>query len=148
MDNIQTFDEFNEAQKWIQDVIKKPGALKKSLKKKSDEKISKTEINDEISKLKRKDKDKDKKGLQGLSKNDLLKYRRLNLAKTLKSLKENYSDYEDWYGNDDYDNYDGKNADATDDNNLDLSMELEYKLRTISDDSKLTIDDFLEECGV
>lgn len=87
MDNIQTFDEFNEAQKWIQDAIKKPGALKKSLKKKSGEKISKTEINDEISKLKRKDKDKDKKGLQGLSKNDLLKYRRLNLAKTLKSLK-------------------------------------------------------------
>ena len=53
-----------------------------------DEKISKSEINDELSKLKSKDKDPDKKGVQGLSKNDLTKYRRLNLAKTLKGIKE------------------------------------------------------------
>jgi hypothetical protein len=35
-----------------------------------------------------------------------------------------------------------------DDSNIDLSIELENKLRNLSDDSKLTIDDFLEEFGV
>jgi hypothetical protein len=34
------------------------------------------------------------------------------------------------------------------DSNINLSIELENKLRTLSDDSKLTIDDFLEEFGV
>ncbi len=90
MDNIKSFDKFNEekGEKWIQDAIKKPGSLKKSLKKGKGEKLTKTEINDEIRKLRGKDKDKGKKGLQGLTKRDLLKYRRLSLAKTLKSMKE------------------------------------------------------------
>ena len=87
---IKSFNSFNEeaGNKWIQDAIKNAGALRKSLGKKSDEKISKSELSDEISKLKKKDKDPDKKGVQGLSKKDLTKFRRLNLAKTLKSLKE------------------------------------------------------------
>ncbi len=78
-----------KSEKWIQDAIKRPGALRKKLGKKGDEKISSSEINKELSELKSKDKDKDKKGVQGLSKKDLTKFRQLNLAKTLKGLKEN-----------------------------------------------------------
>jgi hypothetical protein len=74
--------------KWIKDAIKKPGSLRKSLGKKEGEKISKNEIDSELQALRGKDKDKSKKGVQGLSKNDLAKYRKLNLAKTLKGLKE------------------------------------------------------------
>jgi hypothetical protein len=77
-----------KSEKWIQDAIKRPGALRKKLGKKGDEKISSSEINKEISELKSKDKDKDKKGVQGLSKKDLTKFKQLNLAKTLKGLKE------------------------------------------------------------
>jgi hypothetical protein len=78
-----------KGEKWIKDAIKKPGSLRKSMKKEEGEKISKTEIDSELQALKGKDKDKSKKGVQGLSKKDLTKYRRLNLAKTLKGLKEN-----------------------------------------------------------
>jgi len=31
---------------------------------------------------------------------------------------------------------------------VDIPMELEYKLRTLPEGSELTVDDFLEECGV
>jgi len=79
-------EEFNEKKKWIQDAIKHPGALKKSLGKKDDEKISKKEIDSELSKLKAKDKDKKKPGTQ-LDKKDATKKRRLELAKTLSKLK-------------------------------------------------------------
>jgi hypothetical protein len=79
-------DEFNEKKNWIKDAIKHPGALKKSLGKKDDEKISKSEINAELSKLKAKDKDKNKPGTQ-LDKKDATKKRRLELAKTLSKLK-------------------------------------------------------------
>jgi len=80
----------NEAkgEKWIQSAIKRPGALKKSMKKGEDEKITKSEIQEELAKLKAKDKDKSKSGVQGLSKTDLRKFRQLNLAKTLKGMKE------------------------------------------------------------
>ena len=88
MKNIVDFNSFNEGKNWIKDAIKKPGALKKSLGKNKDEKISKTEIESELSKLKAKDKDKKKPGTQ-LGKKDATKKRRLELAKTLKSLKEN-----------------------------------------------------------
>lgn len=95
--SIKSFSSFNEeaGNKWIQDAIKNPGSLKKSMGKKEGEKISKSEISDEISKLKKKDKDSSKKGIQGLSKKDLTKLRRLNLAKTLGSLKEhqNHENY-------------------------------------------------------
>jgi hypothetical protein len=82
-------EETNESKsKWIKDAIKKPGSLRKSLGKKEGEKISKNEIDSELQALRGKDKDPKKKGVQGLSKNDLAKYRKLNLAKTLKGLKE------------------------------------------------------------
>ena len=90
MSNLQSFSSFNEEKKdkWIKDAIKKPGSLRKSLNKKEGEKITKGEIDSELQALRGKDKDPKKKGVQGLSKNDLAKYRKLNLAKTLKSLKE------------------------------------------------------------
>ena len=93
MDKLQSFESFNEEKKdkWIQDAIKKPGALKKSLGKDKDEKITKTEIEKELSKLKAKDKDKKKPGTQ-LDKKDATKKRRLELAKTLKSIKENHEE--------------------------------------------------------
>ncbi len=78
----------HESKKWIQGAIKKPGSLRKSMDKKEGEKLTKSEIDSELQALKGKDKDKSKKGVQGLSKKDLTKYRRLNLAKTLKGLKE------------------------------------------------------------
>ncbi len=87
--SIKSFNSFNEAkgEKWIQDAIKNPGALKKSMGKKEDEKISKSEINAELAKLKAKDKDPKKPGAQ-LGKKDATKKRRLELAKTLSSMKE------------------------------------------------------------
>jgi hypothetical protein len=87
--SIKSFNSFNEAkgEKWIQDAIKNPGALKKSMGKKEGEKISKSEINSELAKLKAKDKDPKKPGAQ-LGKKDATKKRRLELAKTLRSMKE------------------------------------------------------------
>jgi len=87
--SIKSFNLFNEAkgEKWIQDAIKNPGALKKSIGKKEGEKISKSEINAELAKLKAKDKDPKKPGAQ-LDKKDATKKRRLELAKTLRSMKE------------------------------------------------------------
>jgi len=87
MENIKSFDSFNEKEKWIKDAIKHPGSLRKSLKKKEGKKITQTEISSEISKLKKKDRDKDKPGLQ-LGERDRTKYKRLTLARTLKSMKE------------------------------------------------------------
>ena len=84
----ETPTEMSEKKKWIQDAIKRPGALRKKMHKKKGEKISASEIEDEISNLRKKDKDKDKEGIQGLSKKDLQKYRQLNMAKTLRSMKE------------------------------------------------------------
>jgi hypothetical protein len=77
-----------KSEKWIQDAIKNPGSLRKQMGKKEGEKIKASEINTELKELKAKDKDKSKKGVQGLSKSDLAKFRKLNLAKTLKGLKE------------------------------------------------------------
>ena len=85
-----------KGEKWIQDSIKKPGSLRKSMKKDEGDKISKSEIDSELQALRGKDKDKSKKGVQGLSKNDLTKYRRLNLAKTLKGLKESHQETENY----------------------------------------------------
>lgn len=89
METIKSWDSFNEEKgnKWIQDAIKHPGALRKSMKKDKDEKISSSEIESELSKLRKKDKDPKKPGTQ-LGKKDATKKRRLELAKTLRSLKE------------------------------------------------------------
>jgi hypothetical protein len=78
----------SKGEKWIQKSIKRPGALRKSMKKGEGEKITKSEIQKELAKLHSKDKDKSKKGVQGLGGSDLRKFRQLNLAKTLKGLKE------------------------------------------------------------
>jgi hypothetical protein len=77
-----------KSEKWIQKAIKKPGSLKKSMGKSEKEKIDKSDLDKEMSKLKKKDKDPKKKGIQGLPKGDLLKLRKINLAKTLKGLKK------------------------------------------------------------
>lgn len=100
MKNIQSFESFEnvseeKGEKWIADAIKKPGSLRRKLHKKGGEKISKSEINDELSKLRKKDRDPRKAGIQGLSKKDLSKLRQLNLAKTLKGLKESH-DHENY----------------------------------------------------
>jgi hypothetical protein len=87
MSNIKSFDSFNEEKNWIKDAVKKPGSLRKSLGKKKGEKISKSEINSEISDLRKKDRNPDKPGLQ-LGKRDKTKYKRLTLARTLKSMHE------------------------------------------------------------
>jgi len=87
MENIKDFNSFNEKKNWIKDAISNKGSLKKSLGKGKDEKITKNEIEKELSKLKAKDKDNKKPGTQ-LDKKDATKKRRLELAKTLKSLKE------------------------------------------------------------
>ena len=89
--SISSFSSFNEEKKdkWIKDAIKNPGSLRKSLNKKEGEKITKGEIDSELQALKAKDKDPKKKGVQGLKGKDLSKFRKLNLAKTLKGLKEN-----------------------------------------------------------
>lgn len=86
--SISSFSSFNEEKNWIKDAIKHPGSLRKSLKKKEGEKITKGEIDSELAALKGKDKDPKKKGVQGLKGKDLSKFRKLNLAKTLKGLKE------------------------------------------------------------
>jgi hypothetical protein len=78
-------EEIKEA-KWIKDAIKKPGALRRSMNKKKGEKITKTEIDSELAALRGKDKDKEKPGVQ-LGKADAKKYKRLNLAKTLRNMK-------------------------------------------------------------
>lgn len=97
INQFESFEKISEekGEKWIQEAIKRPGALRKKLNKKGEEKISKGEITDEISKLKKKDKDPKKSGVQGLSKKDLTKLRQLNLAKTLKGMKESH-DHENY----------------------------------------------------
>ena len=61
--SISSFNSFNEEKKdkWIKDAIKHPGSLRKSLKKKEGEKITKSEIDSELQALKGKDKDPKKK---------------------------------------------------------------------------------------
>lgn len=76
-----------KGEKWIQKAIKKPGSLKKSMGISKEEKISSSDLDKEMSKLKKKDSDPTKKGIQGLGKSDLTKLKRINLAKTLKNLK-------------------------------------------------------------
>jgi len=81
-----------EAKKWIQNAVKRPGALRKKLGVKKGEKISLEKINQEMRKLKAKDTNKKKPGVQGLSKANARTYRQLNLAKTLKGLsKKNHA---------------------------------------------------------
>ena len=82
----ENYEETNEAEKWISDAIKRPGSLRRKLHKGKEDKISKSEIESEISALKKKDKDKEKPGLQ-LSDKDQRKHKQLVLAKTLREFK-------------------------------------------------------------
>lgn len=75
-----------KGEKWIADAIKDKGALRKKMGKKEGEKISKAEIDAELAKLHKKDKDKSKAGDQ-LSPSDAKKKKQLTLAKTLKGMK-------------------------------------------------------------
>ena len=77
-----------EAKKWIQGAIKRPGALRKKLGVKKGDKISLEKINQEMRKLKSKDTNKKKPGVQGLTKANARTYRQLNLAKTLRGLSK------------------------------------------------------------
>lgn len=73
--------------KWISDAIKRPGSLRRKMHKKKGEKISSSDIEGELSSLRKKDKDPETPGVQGLGKRDLSKYRQLQLAKTLGKMK-------------------------------------------------------------
>lgn len=85
--NAKEEEELSESKKWIKDAIKRPGALRRKLRKSKGEKISVSEIDYELQALKARDKDKRKPGLQ-LSKRDRTKQKELVLAKTLKGLRK------------------------------------------------------------
>ena len=67
----------------------KAGGLHKALGIPEDEKIPVGLINKELAKLKKKDKDKGEKGVQGLSAADRKLQKQLNLAKSFKKMDEN-----------------------------------------------------------
>lgn len=99
MKGIKSFESFlseKKSDKWIAGAIKKPGSLKKQLHLGQEETLTKSKIEDELSKLKKKDKDKEEPGVQGLSKPDLKKFRRLNLAKTLVGLGEGHNEHDNY----------------------------------------------------
>jgi len=99
--SIKRFEQYKKSisesheEEWIDDAVKKPGALRKHFHKKEDEKITKTEINDEIASLIRKDMDKKKPGTQ-LGKRDATLYKRLNLAKNLMDMNEDHNESENY----------------------------------------------------
>lgn len=95
MGSIKRFSQFLNEEEWIQDAIKKPGALRRHFHKKEGEKITKTEIGDEIADLMRKDMDKKKPGAQ-LGKRDATLYKRLHLAKTLKGMNEDHDEMDNY----------------------------------------------------
>lgn len=95
MESIKKFEDFLNEKNWIKDAIKKPGVLRKHFHKKEDEKITKTEIKDEIADLMKKDLDKDKPGAQ-LGKRDAKLYKRLQLAKTLKGMNEDHDEMDNY----------------------------------------------------
>ena len=81
---IKSFDDFvGEAKKtWIKDIPMKKGALRKEMGKKKGEEITAQELAKSEAKLKKKDKDKKKPGLQ-LNKKDAKTHKRNVLAKNL-----------------------------------------------------------------
>lgn len=83
--SIKSFDAFvneKKSSKWIGDIDMKKGALKKQLGVKKGEKLTKEDIEKVESKLEKKDKDKNKPGLQ-LGKKDAKLHKRAVLAKNL-----------------------------------------------------------------
>ena len=73
--------------KWIGGAVEHEGSLRKRFGLKDDEKVTTSLITKEIEKLEKKDKDKDKPGIQGLTKSDLKLLKKLNLAKTLAKMR-------------------------------------------------------------
>jgi len=57
----------------------------------------------------------------------------MKIIKSFKLFENDYPEFEE---------------DSNSNQEIDIPMELEYKLRTIESDSKMSIDDFFEECGV
>lgn len=99
MKEIKPFESFlseKKSDKWIAGVIKKPGALNKQLHTGREETPVKSKIEDELSKLKKKDKDEEEPGVQGLSKPDLKKFRGLNFNKTLVGLGEGHNEHDNY----------------------------------------------------
>ena len=86
--NVLLETQAKDAKKWIQGAVKRPGALRKKLGVKKGDKISLEKINQEMRKLKANDTNKNKPGVQGLSKANARTYRQLNLAKTLRGLSK------------------------------------------------------------
>jgi len=82
----ENYDAANESEKWISDAIKRPGTLRRKMRKPKGERITAKEIDSELSALKRKDRDRDTPGLQ-LGKSDRRKHKQLVLAKTLRGFK-------------------------------------------------------------
>lgn len=72
---------------WISGAVKHPGELKKDLGVSADNNLTPKLINQALDKLKEKDEDPDKPGIQGLTHKDLHLLKRLNLAKTLARLR-------------------------------------------------------------
>jgi hypothetical protein len=95
MNEIKKFEDFLNEKKWIKGAIEHPGALRKHFHKEGEEKITQTEIKDEIASLMRKDLDKKKEGIQ-LDKRDAKLYKRLNLAKTLMDMNEGDHDTQNY----------------------------------------------------
>jgi len=92
---IKKYEDFLSEKEWIKDAIEKPGSLRRHFHKKEGEKITKTEIKDEIADLMRKDLDSKTPGAQ-LGKRDAKLYKRLQLAKTLKSMNEDHDEMDNY----------------------------------------------------
>lgn len=96
MQNLRSLENFLNEKNWIKGAIEIPGALRSHFHKKEGEKITKKEISGEISDLRKKDKDKEKPGVQ-LGARDAKLFKRLNLAKTLRTLSEDHDEEMDNY---------------------------------------------------
>ena len=94
MERIKKFERFvgedyaesaNESKTWSGDAIGRPGSLRRKMRKQKGERISRKEIDSELAALRKKDRSKDKPGLQ-LGANDRRKQRQLVLSKTLRKF--------------------------------------------------------------
>ena len=78
-----------DSKNWMSGAIEHPGSLRKHFGLKKSEKLTSKLINQEINKLKEKDKDPDKEGIQGLTVSDKRLLKKLNLAKILDKKRKN-----------------------------------------------------------
>ena len=80
--DIRHEEEFSVAEKWIQDAIKKPGALRKAMGVKEVEKIPVSKLKEKKAQLQRA-----AEGDKKLSKDQRTMLQRVNLALTLRDMK-------------------------------------------------------------